>query len=278
MMQAKRYITGMTIAGSDSGGGAGIQADLKTFFSLGVYGTSVITAVTAQNTCGVTAISSVSGEVVGAQIEAVLSDIGADAIKIGMLHSLEAVRAVIDKLDKYLPSIVILDPVMISTSGHRLLNEDAVSLIKNELFPRVTLITPNLYEAAMLSGIPNCEEKEAGDRAAEVLLKQGCRAVLIKGGHQEGNHLTDSLYLSDEHPIRYTESRIMTCNTHGTGCTLSAAIAALMARGRLLPQAVYEARQYLQEALIQGASVSIGQGHGPLNHGFADSHYILRDR
>jgi hydroxymethylpyrimidine/phosphomethylpyrimidine kinase len=263
-----RYPRVLSIAGSDSGGGAGIQADLKTFSALGCYGMTAITAVTAQNTLGVTAIHGVPVEVLKAQICAVMDDIGVDALKIGMLHSPELVRVVAWAIDEYRIERVVLDPVMVATSGDRLIAEETIGVLVGELFHRVTLVTPNLDEAALLLGgaISNIA---ALDDAAARLLALGARAVLLKGGHLPGDEVVDVLAMRGETLQRLQSSRIASGNVHGTGCTLSSAIAAGLALGLSLPQAVAEARRYVLQAIAAGAQVHTGSGHGPLNHGHA---------
>ena len=257
----------LTIAGSDSSGGAGIQADLKTFSALGVFGTSAITSITAQNTQGVRGIHAVSPEIVEGQIHAVFEDLTVDAVKIGMLHNWEAARIVACSIDHFCPSKIILDPVMISTSGSKLIEDETIEVIVKELFHRVTLITPNIDEAAFLSGMQIRNEEEM-EMAAQKLLVSGCRAVLMKGGHLEGKEMADILFTHDEAPLRLAVPTIQTQNTHGTGCTLSSAIAAYMALGKELPDAVRAAKDYITAALHAGANVETGHGHGPLNHFF----------
>ena len=247
----------LTIAGSDSGGGAGIQADLKTMSAIGVYGMSVITAITAQNTCGVKAIQPIDSDIVTAQLEAVLSDIGTDSIKIGMLHSVNIIKAVIEILDKYTPRYVVFDPVMVSTSGHKLIEDNTIDTIRETMFSRSTIITPNLDEASLLSNIPISEEKDMY-KAGKKLLEKGCHAVLMKGGHLKSKIITDLLLTADG------ES-----NTHGTGCTLSSAIASYLALGHSLSDSVKLAKQFVTSAIKTGSKVTTGKGHGPLNHFFA---------
>lgn len=264
-----RYPVALTIAGSDSGGGAGIQADLKTFSALGVFGASAITSITAQNTQGVRGIQAISPEIVEGQIHAVFEDLTVDAVKIGMLHNREAARIVARSIDRFSPSKIILDPVMISTSGSKLIEDETIEIIVKELFHRVTLVTPNIDEAAFLSGMPIRDEEEMGI-AAQKLLSLGCRAVLMKGGHLEGKEMADILFTRDEEaPLRLAVPAIHTQNTHGTGCTLSSAIAAYMALGKELPEAVRAAKDYITAALRAGADVKTGHGHGPLDHFFA---------
>ncbi|MEW5887188.1 MAG: bifunctional hydroxymethylpyrimidine kinase/phosphomethylpyrimidine kinase [Pseudomonadota bacterium] len=266
-----RYARVLTIAGSDSGGGAGIQADLKTFAALGCYGMSAITALTAQNTLGVRAIHAVPASFLEQQMAAVFEDIGVDAVKIGMLHAPEVVRAVARALDRYAPPWVVLDPVMVATSGDALIEPETVALLRAELFPRASLVTPNLDEAALLLGHPVPDEA-ALDAAAADLLALGACAVLLKGGHLQGAHLTDLLACIDTSPaawLRLRGPRIDSRNIHGTGCTLAAAIAAQLALGLSLAQAVQAAHAWVRAAIEAGAGARIGAGHGPLNHGFA---------
>ena len=268
MNHSYRYARVLTIAGSDSGGGAGIQADLKTFAALGCYGTSAITALTAQNTVGVQGIHAVPAEFLKAQIQSVLDDIGVDAVKIGMLHAPGIVEVVAWAIDHYKLTNVVLDPVMVATSGDRLIASETVQVLVHELFPRVSVITPNLDEAALLLGrdIPNAE---ALDTAAQDLLAMGARAVLLKGGHLAGDDVVDLLVDASGPLQRLASRRITSRNVHGTGCTLSSAIAAHLALGYGLGEAVSLARAFILGAIAQGADVTTGQGHGPLNHGFA---------
>jgi hydroxymethylpyrimidine/phosphomethylpyrimidine kinase len=261
----------LTIAGSDSGGGAGIQADLKTFAALGCFGMTAITALTAQNTLGVRAIHGVPAAFLKEQIAAVVEDIGVDAVKIGMLHAPEVVEAVAWAIDTYHLDRVVLDPVMVATSGDALIENATVSVLVKELFPRATVVTPNLDEAALLLGRP-VQVVEALDGACADLLAMGAKAVLLKGGHLGGDQLTDVLAMADEPSAywqRLTGTRIDSRNVHGTGCTLSSAIAAHLAMGYPLPEAVQAGHGYIRGAIQAGARVQTGQGHGPLNHGFA---------
>lgn len=263
-----RYPIALTIAGSDSGGGAGIQADIKTFSALGVYGASVITSVTAQNTQGVRGIQAISPEILKGQLDAVFEDMTIDAVKIGMLHNKTAATLVAETIDTYSPAFVILDPVMISTSGNKLLQDDAIEVIVKELFKRVTLVTPNIDEAEFLSGLKIRTEEDM-EEAAGRLLSMGCRAVLMKGGHLQQEKMTDVLYSADQSPLILSVPAIETGNGHGTGCTLSSAIAAHLALGKTLPEAVKAAKEYITEAIRAGKEVKTGHGHGPLNHFFA---------
>ncbi|MDD2843983.1 MAG: bifunctional hydroxymethylpyrimidine kinase/phosphomethylpyrimidine kinase [Rhodoferax sp.] len=263
-----QYPRVLSIAGSDSGGGAGIQADLKTFAALGCFGMTAITALTAQNTCGVRAIHPVPPDMLRAQIDAVLEDIGADAVKVGMLHSPEIVRTVAQAIDRHHLSRVVFDPVMVATSGAKLIDDPAIAVLVTELFPRAALITPNLDEAGLLVGRPLASAQDMAQAAAE-LMARGARAVLLKGGHLAGDVVTDLLLQADCEPLWMQAPRIDTANTHGTGCTLSSAIAAHLALGATLADAVQQARDFVRQALRAGASVKTGQGEGPLNHGFA---------
>lgn len=258
----------LAIAGSDSGGGAGIQADLKTFAALGCYGMTAITALTAQNTCGVRAIHGVPPQMLRDQIDAVMEDIGADAVKIGMLHAPEIVRTVAEAIDRHALTNVVFDPVMVATSGAVLIDDAAVDVLVRELFPRAVVITPNLDEAALLVGRPLRSAQDM-EQAAQALLDKGARAVLVKGGHLPGNSVIDLLVTHAGEKIWMEAARIHSPNTHGTGCTLSSAMAAHLALGASLIDAVQLARIFVREALQAGAQVRTGKGSGPLNHGHA---------
>jgi len=264
----RRYARVLSIAGSDSGGGAGIQADLKTFSALGCYGMTAITAITAQNTQGVRGIHGIPPEMLRAQIDAVVEDIGADAVKIGMLATPEVVRVVADAIRCHRLPHVVLDPVMVATSGDRLIVPETVAALVGELFPLAEVITPNLDEAALLLGHA-IEGVDALDAAAQALLGLGARAALLKGGHLPGGWVVDVLALQGGTHQRLESARIATHNGHGTGCTLSSAIAAHLALGHALPEAVQKARAYILGAIQAGAAVRTGRGHGPLNHGYA---------
>ena len=266
--QSPRYARVLSIAGSDSGGGAGIQADLKTFSALGCYGMTAITAITAQNTQGVRAIHGIPAQMLRAQIDAVLEDIGADAVKIGMLHDPEVVCVVVEAIQRHRLQQVVLDPVMVATSGDRLMAAETVHVLVHELFPLASVITPNLDEAALLLDRA-IDGADALDAAATALLALGAPAVLLKGGHLPGDTVIDVLALTDGTRLRLQSPRIVTHNGHGTGCTLSSAIAAYLALGLPLPQAVEQARAYILGAIAAGANVHTGHGHGPLNHGYA---------
>jgi len=266
-MSLYRYPSVLTIAGSDSGGGAGIQADLKTFSALGCYGTSAITAVTVQNTLGVNGIHSIPAGIVKGQIIAVMDDIKPAAIKIGMVHHSEMAIAIAETLKSYNNTPVIFDPVMVATSGDKLIKEDTVSVLKTVLFPLMTLITPNLDEAEILTGqrITNVEEMRI---AAKILLQTGCAAVLLKGGHLKGKKLYDVYTSADAEEQTFESDYIDSENVHGTGCTLSSAIAAYLALGYAMPAAIEKARTYVHDAILHGKDIRTGEGHGPLNHFF----------
>ena len=255
----------VTIAGSDSSAGAGIQADLKTFAALGVYGASVITALTAQNTRGVSGIHDVPAEFVAAQIDAVFSDLAVGAVKIGMLARAAVIEAVAVGLDRWKAQNVVLDPVMVATSGDRLLAPDAVETLKRELIPRARVVTPNLPEAAALLGTDIAADEDAMQAQAEGILALGAKAVLIKGGHGAGPYSVDFLF-DGARVTRYAVKRIATRNTHGTGCTLSAAIAAGLAKEQDLAAATRRAKDYVTDAIAAADRLAVGQGHGPLHH------------
>ena len=263
-----RYARVLTIAGSDSGGGAGIQADLKTLSALGCYGMTAITAITAQNTQGVRAIQALPPELLAQQIDAVVEDIGVDAVKIGMLHDPAVVRTVADAIRRHRFPHVVLDPVMVATSGDKLITEATVDVLVRELFPLSTLITPNIDEALWLLRLDTISG-EALDHTAHRLHGLGAPAVLLKGGHLPGPVLTDVLRLPDGQILRWETPRIPTRNTHGTGCSLSSAIAAHLALGASLVEAVRLGRDYVRGAMTAGADMQLGHGHGPLNHGHA---------
>ncbi|MQF69031.1 bifunctional hydroxymethylpyrimidine kinase/phosphomethylpyrimidine kinase [SAR202 cluster bacterium AD-804-J14_MRT_500m] len=251
----------MTIAGSDSGGGAGIQADLKTFAALGVYGTSVLTAITAQNTVEVSDVHEVPVGNVRAQIKAVLSDIGADAVKTGMLSSVAIINAVSDELSFYQVKRLVVDPVMVSKSGDRLLRANAVNALCENLFPMATVVTPNIPEAEVLTGMTITSPSDVTDAAVRI-LKTGAQAVIVKGGHLKGDAI-DRLY-SEGIMREFAVPRIASENTHGTGCTFASAIAAGLAQELSLDDAVWQAKRFVTEAIRTARS--IGRGHGPLNH------------
>lgn len=266
MITLKNYTKVLTIAGSDSGGGAGIQADLKTFSACGCYGMSAVTAITAQNTCGVTDIHGIPPTTIAAQIRAVLDDIGTDAIKIGMLHSSEVIQTVARVLEDYTCGNIVLDPVMVATSGDRLIEENAVATLKDILLPLATLITPNIPEAEILANQSIKTTKEMIS-AASLLSREYSTDVLLKGGHLKEESLVDILWQNNATgPLFFRNTRVATNNSHGTGCTLSSAAASFIAQGKKVAQAVSLAEDYLQGAIASGAEFVIGKGHGPVNH------------
>jgi hydroxymethylpyrimidine/phosphomethylpyrimidine kinase len=255
----------VTIAGSDSSGGAGIQADLKTFAALGVYGASIITTLTAQNTQGVASIHDVPAGFITAQIDAVFSDLDVNAVKIGMVSQAASIEVVAQGLDRHRAKNIVLDPVMVATSGDRLLAPGAVKVLRTLLFPRALIVTPNLPEAAaLLEHAPARSEAEM-ESQARALLDLGAHSVLIKGGHGEGSESVD-LLVDASSVTRFAAMRIATKNTHGSGCTLSSAIAAGLAKGLDLKSAVREAKAYVTAAIAGADTLKIGHGHGPLHH------------
>jgi hydroxymethylpyrimidine/phosphomethylpyrimidine kinase len=258
----------VTIAGSDSSGGAGIQADLKTFAAFGVYGACAITALTAQSTSGVAAIHDVPGDFIAAQIDAVFSDLDVDAVKIGMLSQVAAIQAVAAGLDRHHATNIVLDPVMVASSGDRLLVASALEALRSELIPRALVVTPNLSEAAQLTGAILARNEEEMEVQGRKILSLGARRVLIKGGHGSGEESVDLLIGKGE-VVRLSAKRIATRNTHGTGCTLSAAIAAGLAKGLDLVAAAQDAKTYVTEAIAAADQLNIGHGHGPLHHFYA---------
>ena len=272
------YRVALTIAGSDSSGGAGIQADIKTLSALGVYGASAITAITAQNTLGVVSQLPIHPQMVYDQIVVVMDDLSPSVAKIGMLANSDIVVAVAEALRDYtLP--IILDPVIVSTSGHRLLSLEAEEVLKQNLLPMATLVTPNIPEIEALAEmtITTYEDKVC---AAERLFHYGTKAILLKGGHEEGDTKSDILFTntpSGIHSTPYTSDTISTRNTHGTGCTLSSAIAAYIARGYELEEAIFHAKKFVTEAIRHGADISIGHGFGPVNHGFNPQKLYIYD-
>jgi hydroxymethylpyrimidine/phosphomethylpyrimidine kinase len=255
----------VTIAGSDSSGGAGIQADLKTFSALGVYGASVITALTAQNTLGVQGVHDVPVDFIAQQIDSVFSDLVVNAVKIGMLSRPEVVETVAEGLDRYSREQVVLDPVMFAKGGDALLAEEAVDALRALLLPRALIITPNLPEAARLLEVAEAEDEDEMAAQAAALFDLGPRAVLLKGGHGVGAESVD-IFFDGEEPVRLASPRTETPNTHGTGCTLSSAIAAGLAHGFDLLRAVAHAKAYVSEAIAQADALVIGSGHGPVHH------------
>ncbi|MDR1122317.1 MAG: bifunctional hydroxymethylpyrimidine kinase/phosphomethylpyrimidine kinase [Dysgonamonadaceae bacterium] len=267
MSNIKRYPTALTIAGSDSGGCAGIQADLKTFSAIGVFGTSAITSVTAQNTQEVRAIETLTPSIVQQQMEAVLDDMTVDAVKTGMLPSPEIIETIAATIDRYRLKNVIVDPVMVATSGARLTETSIGKAFREELYRRLTLITPNIPEAEALSGI-SISSKDDFQAAAEVLLQQGCSAVLIKGGHLPSTHAVDILFRQNEAPLTFSAPHTDSINLHGTGCTFSSAIAAYLALGQDLESAIRAAKIFITSAIQHGNDIVTGRGYGPVNHFF----------
>ena len=264
----KKYHKVLSIAGSDSGGGAGIQADTEAISAMGCYAMTAITAVTVQNTIGVQSVHPIPLDTLAGQIDAVLSDIGADAVKIGMLHSAEAVRIVAEKIKPYNIKNVVLDPVMVSTSGHRLIEESAVEVIKKCLIPLVRVLTPNVPEAEILLGRTIVGEYDFQEAVKELSNRYKV-SVLLKAGHLSGNVLTDYFYNMEDDTLTLLPSkRVDTMNTHGTGCTLSSAFAAALAQNENLTKAAISAKKYIEQAIIAGADYEIGNGHGPVNHFF----------
>ena len=255
----------LTIAGSDSSGGAGIQADLKTFAALGVYGASAITALTAQNTKGVAAIHVVPAEFLRAQIDAVLGDLEVGAVKIGMVAQLASIEAIADAIKRWSPKHVVLDPVMVASSGGRLLAEEAVDALRQKLIPLATIITPNLPEAAALLNGPVATSEAAIEGQGRKLLALGSPAVFIKGGHGEGSESVDYLIHADG-CVALSAPRVATQNTHGTGCSLSSAIAAELAKGADLEAAVRNAKSFISGAIAAADRFTVGRGYGPIHH------------
>ena len=262
----QNYPRVLTIAGSDSGGGAGIQADIKSISANGCFAASAITAITAQNTLGVNAVEGLSIDIIEGQIDAVLSDIGADSIKIGMLHSADVVQCVARMLRKYDIKDVVFDPVMVSTSGHRLIEESAIEVLKAELMPMARVITPNIPEAEILLGESISKQGDLPSSARHLAEKYGV-SVLLKAGHLVNDELIDIFYNHEtEEVVELSARRVNTRNTHGTGCTLSSAFAAQLAKGLSLTEAARAAKHYINEAITHGANQEIGHGHGPVAH------------
>jgi len=260
----------LTIAGSDSGGGAGIQADLKTFAALGVYGMSALTAITAQNTVGVLGVVELPASFLGLQIDAVLTDIGADAVKTGMLSNSEIIAVIAAKLQEYQVDNLVVDPVMVAKSGDPLLRPEARQALIERLIPLATVLTPNLQEAHVLSGL-EIDSLAAMKEAARAIQRLGAQNVVVKGGHLPGSPQSIDVLYDGHDYTEFAAPRLVTKNTHGTGCTFASAIAAGLAKGRSVPEAVGTAKSYLTAALRASADLRLGQGHGPLNH-FALTH------
>lgn len=268
-----RYIPVLSIAGSDSSGGAGIQADIKTMSAIGVYAMTAITAITVQNTLGVTAVQAIRPDIVTGQIDAVFADIPPKAIKIGMLFDAPTAAAVADSLTCHRATNIVLDPVMISTSGSRLLAADAIDVIVQRLIPMADIITPNAMEAEAITGTKNPETQ------IELLREMGAKSILIKGGDSDTllDIVTDWLYTPQRGIMKLQVPRVHSVNTHGTGCTLSSAIASYMAIGHDIANAVTKSKEYISDAIKAGADVAIGHGHGPVNHLFAPSAMLVRE-
>ena len=274
----KKYIypSVLTIAGFDGSGGAGIQADIKTFSALGCYATSVLTALPVQNTQGVRKIYPIPMEAVEEQIEAVLDDIFPMAIKIGMVHTAELVETIVKTLKKYPKIPIVFDPVMVATSGHRLIEEETIVIIVEKLFPIADIITPNMDEAAILADM-EVKTLEDMENAGRIILKSGCKNILLKGGHQESPMITSLLLSQNGELTSFETEKFITNNTHGSGCTLSSAIAAFLARGEDLKNAVSFAQEYVFEAIKNGKDVVTGKGNGPLNHFFNPNKLIKNE-
>ena len=264
----KKYRIALSIAGSDPSGGAGIQADLKTFSACGCYGATAIVAVVDENTVGVTGVHPVPVSFVTGQIKSVLDDIGADAIKIGMLHSSELIVAVRDTLSKYKIRNIVFDPVMVATSGDKLLQDEAITTLKNELIPFVRVITPNIPEAEILLGKKSATEEDLL-LVVEALSVGGTVSVLLKAGHLSNEELTDVFYNAEtDEIIKLSSKRVHTKNTHGTGCTFSSAITAFLAHDKPLNESIRLAKEYINQTIVTGAAYEIGKGHGPVHHFF----------
>ncbi|NOH95976.1 bifunctional hydroxymethylpyrimidine kinase/phosphomethylpyrimidine kinase [Vibrio sp. 99-70-13A1] len=259
----------LTIAGSDSGGGAGIQADIKAMSATGSFACSVITAITSQNTQGVSAIFPIPLEHVASQLDAVFTDLNIVAVKVGMLADSEIIKVVAEKIKQYQPKHLVIDPVMVATSGDLLLKESAISTLKNELIPLADIITPNLPEGAALTGKPVPESESDMQGMIEELRALGAKAVLLKGGHLEKDENSNDLLILPSSSSLISAKRCPTKNTHGTGCTLSSAIASFLAQGNELSQAVNLGKQYISEAIAHADKLQVGQGHGPVNHFYA---------
>ena len=261
-----KYKRVLSIAGSDSGGGAGIQADIKAISACGAYASTAITAITIQNTKGVSGVHAIPADILAGQIEAVLSDIGTDAIKIGMLHSAKVIKIVGEAIDKYQIRNVVLDPVMVATSGDKLLQEEAISSLKNVLIPKVRLITPNIPEAEILLGKRIVKQDDIFNSAKELAEKFKI-SVLLKAGHLIEDELIDVLYdFENREIVKMKSKRIESQNTHGTGCTMSSAFAAYLAQGLSLKESALKAKEYVNNAILAGAEYEIGEGHGPVHH------------
>lgn len=269
-----RYTTVLTIAGSDSGGGAGIQADIKTISAIGCYSASAITAITAQNTCGVNAIQTLSPQIVKEQIESVATDIEIDAIKIGMVSEPDIIEVISDFIKDINNIPIVFDPVLVSTSGHILTQSNTIDLITTQIIPYCTLVTPNIFEAERLTNISISTEEDMINACYEI-QRYGCQNVLIKGGHSNSDIITDIL-ISKDKIFKFSATKILSQNTHGTGCTLSSAIASYLALGNTLPDAVEKGKTFITNAIKSGKDVKTGKGHGPVNHFFKPIKMIIK--
>jgi len=267
----------LTIAGSDSGGGAGIQADIKAISATGSYACSVITAITAQNTLGVSGIFPIPLNYVEQQLDAVFSDLNVVAVKVGMLADSDIIKTVTAKIKQYQPQFLVVDPVMVATSGDLLLQQDAISTLKSELLPLADLITPNLPEGAALTGKPMPTDNAGMMDMISALRQLNCKAVLLKGGHLEQDSSSNDLLILPNQVQQLSAKRIATKNTHGTGCTLSSAIASYLAQGYSLIEAVTQGKHYISQAIAHADELSIGQGHGPVHHFFATDSQLTVD-
>jgi len=272
--KAYSYPSVLTIAGFDGSGGAGIQGDIKTISALGCYATSVLTALPVQNTCGVKSIYPIPADVVETQLQTILDDIFPDAIKIGMVHTTDVVEAIVNTLQQYPEVPVVFDPVMVSTSGHRLLEDSTMDAIVKKMFPLAAVITPNLDEATVLTGMP-VHTLDDMRIAGKKLMVLGAPSVLLKGGHLDTTQLTSLYFTNDGRVHEYSFEKINTQNTRGTGCALSSAIAAYIAQGRSLLDSVALAQEYVHQAILAGKDVQAGKGNGPLNHFFNPQKLII---
>lgn len=277
MIQKKyRYPSVLTIAGFDGSGGAGIQADIKTISALGCYATSVLTALPIQNTTGVKSIFSIPEEIVEKQLQTILEDIFPDAVKIGMVHTPKLVEIMVGKLKEFPPLAIVFDPVMVATSGDKLIEDKTIQTIIKQLFPLADVITPNLDEAEILAGM-NIETVEDMKIAGKKIMQLGCKSVLLKGGHLKTKQLTSLYFLPDGSIESFEFPKYETNNTHGSGCTLSSAIASYLAQGKSLLEAVSLGQKYIHQAIFQGKDVSIGKGNGPVNHFFKPQKLIKNE-
>ena len=274
--KAYRYPVVLTIAGFDGIGGAGIQGDIKTISALGCYATSVLTALPVQNTRGVRSVYPIPADVVGAQLQVILDDVFPDAIKIGMVHTAEVVEVIVNTLQQYREVPVVFDPVMVSTSGQRLLEDSTVETVVKKLFPLAGVVTPNLDEAAVLTGMP-IHTVDDMRVAGKKIMAMGPRSVLLKGGHLDATQLTSLYFTKDGEIQEFSFEKIDTPNTRGTGCALSSAMASYIARGSSLPDAVAQAQEYVHQAILNGKDVQMGKGNGPLNHFFDPQKLIINE-